>query len=71
VLVHGARVYVPVGGARAPVAEDAAPFTGAGPAPLHSVPTSANLRRREKALSWINRLDTRIRFWVSGVVRED
>jgi len=29
------------------------------------------LSSREKTLSWINGLDTRIRFWVSGVVREE
>jgi NhaP-type Na+/H+ or K+/H+ antiporter len=29
------------------------------------------LSSREKTLSWINGLDTKIRFWVSGVVREE
>jgi len=27
--------------------------------------------RRMAAITWINRLDTRVRFWVSGVVREE
>jgi len=53
VLVHGAKVYLPLdGGAELQQG-------GAGGA------------RRLAALTWINRLDTRIRFWVSGVVRED
>jgi hypothetical protein len=29
------------------------------------------LSSREKTLSWINGFDTKIRFWVSGVVREE
>jgi NhaP-type Na+/H+ or K+/H+ antiporter len=29
------------------------------------------LSSREKTLNWINSLDTKIRFWVSGVVREE
>ena len=51
VLVHGAKVYVPLAAG--------ADQGGAGGA------------RRMAAMTWINRLDTRIRFWVSGVVREE
>ena len=51
VLVHGAKVYIPLGAG--------ADQSGAGGA------------RRMAAITWINRLDTRVRFWVSGVVREE
>jgi hypothetical protein len=51
VLVHGAKVYIPLGAGT--------DQSGAGGA------------RRMAAITWINRLDTRVRFWVSGVVREE
>lgn len=31
----------------------------------------SDVTRRDKAVEWINQWDTRIRFWVSGVVRSD
>jgi NhaP-type Na+/H+ or K+/H+ antiporter len=53
VLVHGAKVYLPLDGG------------------VELQQGGAGGARRLAALTWINRMDTRVRFWVSGVVRED
>ena len=39
--------------------------------PIEGDEEGAGGARRNAALTWINSLDTRIRFWVSGVVREE
>ena len=34
-------------------------------------PIETESTRRDRAVGWINRWDTKIRYWISGVVRED
>jgi hypothetical protein len=39
--------------------------------PVGGTALESDLTRRDKAVEWINQWDTRVRFWVSGVVRAE